>query len=283
MGDPPGPAPAARRVRSRTASSCGCSTAAAAPWVAAAGPTYEAILSQPWGVLDGQIKVTEQGEVISDKYLLPAAGPGEPAARPWPRPFGATVLHRTSLIDATTLAAWDDRHGPDVAGGLRRLPRARRRPRPARLLLLRHTRRAARRPAPGLAPGAATHHGRRARRAARDPVGVRLDAGPPDRPRLVRGRDPAWRRPARPGTPTPLRQMAQGWPFFANFLSNVAMTAAKADLAVADRYVAAAGPRAPAAVRDLDPRRARADGRRAAAGHGHASRCWATSRGWPRR
>ena len=31
--------------------------------------------------------------------------------------------------------------------------------------------------------------------------------------------------------------MAQGWPFFANFLSNVAMTAAKADLAVADRYV----------------------------------------------
>ena len=32
-------------------------------------------------------------------------------------------------------------------------------------------------------------------------------------------------------------QMAQGWPFFANFLSNVAMTTAKADLAVSDRYV----------------------------------------------
>jgi phosphoenolpyruvate carboxylase len=32
-------------------------------------------------------------------------------------------------------------------------------------------------------------------------------------------------------------QMAQRWPFFANFLSNIAMTAAKADLAVADRYV----------------------------------------------
>ena len=33
-------------------------------------------------------------------------------------------------------------------------------------------------------------------------------------------------------------EMAQRWPFFANFLSNVAMTAAKADLDVADRYVA---------------------------------------------
>ncbi|WP_137718779.1 phosphoenolpyruvate carboxylase [Methylobacillus flagellatus] len=38
------------------------------------GPTYQAIMAQPDGTVDGQIRLTEQGEIIANKYADPKVG-----------------------------------------------------------------------------------------------------------------------------------------------------------------------------------------------------------------
>ncbi len=38
------------------------------------GPTYQAIMAQPQGTVDGQIRLTEQGEIIANKYADPNVG-----------------------------------------------------------------------------------------------------------------------------------------------------------------------------------------------------------------
>jgi phosphoenolpyruvate carboxylase len=71
------------------------------------GPTHQAILAQPFGTIDGSLKLTEQGEVISDKYGLPGL-----ATRNLELAVGsvleASLLHRTSRQPKDVLDRWTE-------------------------------------------------------------------------------------------------------------------------------------------------------------------------------
>jgi len=217
------------------------------------GPSYEAILAQPGGTVQGQIRITEQGEVIGAKYSNPEVG-----------------RRNLEILAAATLEA-------SVLGGSARPPRPEYLEAMESLSASAFT---AYRQLVYETPGfedffwestviseiAELNIGSRPASRTRSRSIERLRAIPWvfswSQCRLML---PGWYGfgtaaqawlDSRPERLALLREMLREWPFFASVLSNMEMVLAKTDIAIASRY---AGLVPDAALRDTIFQRIRAE------------------------
>lgn len=202
------------------------------------GPTYDAIMALPWRTVDSELKITEQGEVISDKYALPVLA-RQNLELTLAATLEASLLHQQDQRPSVKARQWDDVMDVISRAAHNRYAELIEHPAIAQYFV-------------GVTPvdmlGALNLGSRPARRPNSDGGIGDLRAIPwvfgwTQSRQIV----PGWF-----GVGTglsavkehshELQDMYESWPFFRTFLDNVAMTLAKTDLDVANRYVNALAP-----------------------------------------